>query len=155
MRYSLVVAVSLALLAAGDAVIAQTAVPASISSQLALRQQDREDCTKQAAQQSITERNQADFVRKCIAERQAARKTAAKNKASDELRIRQQQGEREFATTVKAHEDWNEKRQQLLKQEAAKRTECNKQVREQKLRLAKRWRFVTKCMANKRTPPPS
>jgi hypothetical protein len=86
MRYQLVFfSISLALLLlAGNAVMAQTATPASTAStalsKRALRHQDSEVCTKQAAQQNIARRNQADFVRKCMAERQASRKTTAKPK---------------------------------------------------------------------------
>jgi|SRR3974390_46188 len=88
MRYpSAFFAISLAaLLFVGDAVIAQTTTPNSLSSPLlskrALRQQDKQECTKQAAQQNVAERNQAIFIRKCMADRQGARKAKAKEKAS-------------------------------------------------------------------------
>ena len=69
-------------LAIGEAVLAQTGTPTSPAaaplSNRALRQQDGQECSKQAAQQNIAKRNQAAFVRKCMADRQAARKAAAK-----------------------------------------------------------------------------
>jgi hypothetical protein len=86
MRYLLVFfSISLALLLlASNAAMAQTATPASTAStalsKRALRHQDSEVCTKQAAQQNIVRRNQADFVRKCMADRQASRKATAKQK---------------------------------------------------------------------------
>jgi hypothetical protein len=70
------------LLLASNVVIAQTAqtnpTPQKPMSKSALRQQDREECTKQAVQQNIAERNRADPVRKCMADRQAARKASQK-----------------------------------------------------------------------------
>jgi len=88
MRYQLsfsVISVAL-LLFAGDVVIAQTAPSASPPStaltKRALSHQDNQECTKQAAQQNIAKRNQADFVRKCMAARQTARKAAAKKEQS-------------------------------------------------------------------------
>jgi len=63
-------------------IIAQTAAPSSPAlsgralrqQERQLRQQDRRECTTQAAQQSIARRNRADFVRQCIADRQGARR---------------------------------------------------------------------------------
>ena len=87
MRYPLAYfAISLALLPfAGDAVIAQTATPASPTSaslsKRALRQQDRQECTKHVVELNITKRNQANAIRKCMADGQAARKAAAKKES--------------------------------------------------------------------------
>ena len=61
----------------GEAALAQAAAPAPLSNR-ALRQQDSQECSKQAVQQSIAKRNEAEFVRKCMADRKAARKAAAK-----------------------------------------------------------------------------
>jgi hypothetical protein len=47
-------------------------------SKSALRQQDRQDCIKQAVQQNIARRNRAAPVRKCMADRQALRKASQK-----------------------------------------------------------------------------
>ena len=62
--------------------MAQTAQTASAAqkapSKLALRHQDREECTKQAVQQNIAERDRAAPVRNCMAERQASRKASKK-----------------------------------------------------------------------------
>ena len=88
MRYPLAYfAISLALLLfAGDAVTAQTATPALPTSaplsKRALRQQDRQECTRHVVELNIAKRNQADVIRKCMADRQAARKAAAKKESS-------------------------------------------------------------------------
>jgi hypothetical protein len=63
----------------GGVAMAQTAPTASASAKLsksALRKQDKQECTRQARQQHIARRNQAAFVRQCMADRQAARRTA-------------------------------------------------------------------------------
>lgn len=89
MRYTLVFfSISLALLLlASNSAISQTATPASAAStplsKRALRHQDSEVCTKQAAQLKVVRRNQAYFVRECMAERQTSRKATAKQKKSD------------------------------------------------------------------------
>ena len=49
--------------------------PAKVS-KAALRKQDRQECTEQANQQNIDRRNQAEFVRQCMADRQGARRAA-------------------------------------------------------------------------------
>jgi hypothetical protein len=87
MRYPLAFFVILfaLFLFADDAVMAQTPTPGSESTPLsswALRKQDRQECTKQVAQQNIAKRNQAEFIRKCMGDRQGARKAAAKKKTS-------------------------------------------------------------------------
>jgi uncharacterized protein YycO len=43
-----------------------------------LRKQDRQVCTAQSVQQSIAKRNRAEFVRKCMADRQGERRIAAR-----------------------------------------------------------------------------
>jgi len=78
MRYLLVV---LALVLFTTDIMAQTAAPASPAlSGRALRRQDRQECITQATQQNIAKRNQAEFVRKCMADRQGARRRQQKGK---------------------------------------------------------------------------
>jgi hypothetical protein len=56
-------------------IMAQTAAPASPAlSGPVLRRQDRQECITQARQQNIAKRNRAEFVRKCMADRQGARR---------------------------------------------------------------------------------
>ena len=74
--------ISLAIfLLASNVAIAQnapTSTPEKSLSKSALRQQDRQECTKQAVQQNIAKRNRAVPVRKCMADRQALRKASQK-----------------------------------------------------------------------------
>ncbi len=125
------------LLFAGDAGIAQTVQPLG---NRALRQQDKRECTNQSAQQNIARRNLAEFVRKCMADRQAERK---KN-AADESRLQKGMATEEWAAIMEVR---NRERRQQLEQDAAKRADCNKQANQQKFRLAERRRFIKKCVA--------
>jgi len=67
-------------------IMAQTAAPGSPDlsrralhqQDRQLRQQDRQECTTQATQQNIAKRNRSEFVLKCMADRQHARKAATK-----------------------------------------------------------------------------
>ena len=78
-------AILLALFLFSTDVMAQTVTPPSpVLSRRMLRQQDRQECTTQAMQQGIAKRNQAEIVRQCMADRQGARKVAAKKKALEE-----------------------------------------------------------------------
>ena len=70
--------VALSLLVGGVAT-AQTTPTASTPTKLgkaALRKLDKEECAKQMGQENIAKRNQAAFVRQCMADRQGARKAA-------------------------------------------------------------------------------
>lgn len=95
-------------LLSADVVMAQTETPASsVLSRRMLRQQDRQECTTQAMQQGIAKRNRAEVVRKCMADRQGARKAAAKKKALEEkggkpaMRARVHKWTRERIATAK------------------------------------------------------
>lgn len=132
------------LMITGDAVMAQT--PAATSAQSSpmtnreLRKQDREECTKQAAQQNIAKRNQAEFLRKCMADRHGQRK----KKTSEDRRERRKMAAEEWAAVQEVR---NRERHEQLDQQAAKRADCNKQANEQKLRLAQRRNFIKTCVA--------
>ena len=57
--------------------MAQTTPTASTKlSKAALRKQDKQECANQVEQQNVAKRNQAAFVRQCMADRQGARKAA-------------------------------------------------------------------------------
>ena len=65
----------------GGVAMAQTTPTASTPTKLskaALRKQDRQECAKQAEQQNLARRNQAGFVRQCMADRQGARRAATR-----------------------------------------------------------------------------
>jgi hypothetical protein len=127
------------LLVPGDGSMAQTGAPAPLSKR-ALRKQDQQDCTQQAAQQNIARRNLAEFVRKCMADRQAERR----KQSGDERRMKRGMAIEEGAAIVEVR---NRERREQLEKEAAKRADCNKQANEQKLRVAQRRDFIKKCTA--------
>jgi hypothetical protein len=141
MRYILATfAITLGLLVfAGDAGMAQTGSPAPMSKR-ALRQQDSQECTAQAKQQNIARRNLAEFVRKCMADRQAGRR----KQSADERRMKRGMAIEEGAAILDVR---NRERREQLENETAKRADCNKQANEQKLRVAQRRNFVTNCVA--------
>jgi len=73
MRYFFAVSLMTALCFT-DFAMAQTAPTTPALSRRALRQQDRQVCTEQATEQKIVRRNLAEFMRKCLADRQGARR---------------------------------------------------------------------------------
>ena len=141
MRYLLATfAISLGLLlVAGDAGMAQIGAPASMSKR-ALRKQDNQVCTQQAAHENVARRNLAEFVRKCMADRQAERR----KQSADETRMKRGMAIEEGAAILDVR---NRERREQLEKEAAKRADCNKQANEQRLRVAQRRSFVKKCIA--------
>ncbi len=141
MRYMLATfAIALGLLlVAGDGGMAQTAAPAPMSKR-ALRQQDNRECTAQAKQQNIARRNMAEFVRKCMADRQAERG----KQSADDRRIKRGMAIEEGAAILDVR---NRERREQLEKETARRADCNKQANEQKLRVAQRRSFIKKCIA--------
>src|SRR5262245_50576834 len=82
MRSSAYALIVLTALFAGSAAVAQT--PLTRADKRVLRQQDEQECLRQAAAQNITRRNRAEFLRTCMADRQGERKTAEKKEASDQ-----------------------------------------------------------------------
>lgn len=126
------------LLAAGDDGMAQTGEP-SLLSKRALRKLDQQVCTQDAARHNIAHRNLAEFVRKCMADRQAERR----KQSADERRMKRGIAIEEGAAILEVR---NRERREQLEKEAAKRAACNKQANEQKLRVAQRRSFVKKCI---------
>ncbi len=140
-RPIVLIAMPLALLViAGDAAVAQTDL--TRADKRLLRKQDERECLRQAGHQDIHRRNLADFVRKCMAERQGERKVAEKKEAAEQRRIKRGMAAEEWAEIQKVR---NQERREQLEQQAAKRAECNRQASEQKLRLRDRRAFVKKC----------
>ena len=142
MRHSVVlIAMSLALLVfAGDAVFAQTDL--TRADRRVLRKQDEKECLRQAGHQDILRRNLAEFVRKCMAERQGERRAMEKKEAAEQRRIKRGMAAEEWAEIQKVR---NQERREQLEQQAAKRAECNRLANEQKLRLRERRNFIKKC----------
>jgi hypothetical protein len=142
MRTSLsIAAISAALLIfAADAALAQTSTPMT---KRELRQQDRDECSKQVT------RYQADLFLECIANRESARKAAAKKQAAEQREANKKKATQNFEATAKEHETVNKERLTLIEQERVKRADCKKQAADQKLHFAKRLRFIEKCVAAK------
>jgi hypothetical protein len=137
------VAMPLALLViAGDAAVAQTDL--TRADKRVMRQQDEQECRRQAAAQSITSRNLAEFIRKCMAERQGERRAAERGQAAEQRQIRRGMAVEEWTEIQKVR---NQERRQQLEQQAVKRAQCNKQANEQRLRLRERRDFIKKCTA--------
>jgi hypothetical protein len=129
-----------ALVFAGDTAVAQTDL--TRADKRVLRRQDEQECLRQAEHKDILRRNLAEFVRKCMAERQGERKAAEKKEAAEQRRIKRGMAAEEWAEIQKVR---NQERREQLEQRAAKRTECNRQANEQKLRLRERRAFIKKC----------
>lgn len=140
-RSTILVAMPLALLVmTGDAVFAQTDL--TRADRRVLRKQDEQECLRHAGHQGILRRNLAEFVRKCMAERQGERKAAEKKERAEQRRIRRGMAAEEWTEIQKVR---NQERREQLEQQAAKRAECNRQANEQKLRLRDRRNFIKKC----------
>jgi|SRR5690242_1904190 hypothetical protein len=142
MRRSVVfIAMPLALLAFnGDAAVAQTDL--TRADKRLLRKQDEQECLRQAGHQDILKRNLAEFVRKCMADRQGERRAVEKKEAAEQRRLKRGIAAEEWAEIQKVR---NRERREQLEQQAAKRAECNRRANEQKLRLKERRNFVKKC----------
>lgn len=136
---------SLALvLIAGNPLMAQTGSPDDVPlNNRVVRNQDREVCTEEAVHKNIIRRNQAEFIRTCMAEKQGERKTTAKKAASENRRARRQMAAEEWQAIMEVR---NRERREQLERQAAKRADCNRQANEQKLRVKERRRFVKDCV---------
>lgn len=140
-RLVVLIAMPLALLViAGDAVVAQTDL--TRADRRVLRKQDEQECIRHAGHQGILRRNRAEFVRKCMAERQGERKAAEKKEAAEQRRIRRGMAAEEWTEIQKVR---NQERREQLEQQAARRAECNRQANELKLRLRDRRNFIKMC----------
>jgi len=121
-----------------DVTLAQTREPISSAlSKRALRKQDRRECTVQATQQNIAKRNQAEFVRKCMADRQGARKAETR---SPSMGTRVEKWTRARIAATKKR--WAEDKEKF--------DECQRRLAEtlqtQRLSLHKRLDFLERCM---------
>lgn len=140
-RFVVFIAMPLALLVfTGDAAVAQTDL--TRADKRLLRKQDEQECLRQAGHQDILKRNLAEFVRKCMADRQGERRAVEKKEAAEQRRLKRGIAAEEWAEIQKVR---NRERREQLEQQAAKRAECNRRANEQKLRLKERRNFVKKC----------
>jgi hypothetical protein len=132
-------------LMAGNPAMAQTGSPDTAPlNNRAIRKQDREVCTNEAVLKNITRRNQAEFIRTCMAEKQGERRAAAKKNASESRRARRGMAVEEWRAILEVR---NRERHEELERQAAKRADCNRQANDQKLRVKERRRFVKNCVA--------
>jgi hypothetical protein len=109
----------------------------------ALRQQDRDECSKQVGQ------HEANAFLECMADREAARKAAEKKRAAEERAAKRAKATENFEKAVKEHEDLNKERLALIEQERVKHAGCKKQAADKKLHFVKRLRFIEKCVEAK------
>ena len=134
---ALLTILSLSVFSAG-AVLAQTAAkPPSNREQLRI---DSDECAKQV------DRHRVDLFADCMNKKQAARKEAAKRKKAEEAAQRRQQRTERFDSAVQANRDANLQRIAQENAARAKRDDCKKQAKEQKLHLMKRLNFIKSCM---------
>jgi len=136
MRYSsCLFAATLGLaLCAGDMVSAQTSSRAPTKREL--QRQDSEECAKQVPRLYV------EPFAECIFKRQAARKAAAKQEKASRRAERKQQAE----AARQARREQTRKQIEQIKADRAKRAECSKKARAQKVPLGQRPNFVTSCM---------
>ena len=134
----LVTVLSLSVFSAG-AVLAQTA-PAKPPSNREQLRIDSDECAKQVDRQRV------DLFADCMNKKQAARKEAAKQKKAEEAAQRRQQRTEQFEAAVAANRDANLQRIAQENAARAKRDDCKKQAKEQKLHLMKRLNFIKSCM---------
>jgi len=126
-------------------VMAQTGSPeAAPLNNRAVRNEDREVCTEEAVEKNIIRRNQAEFIRTCMAEKQGERRAIAKKNAAENRRARREVAAEEWKAILEVR---NRERREQLERQTAKRADCNRQANEQKLRVRERRRFVKNCVA--------
>jgi hypothetical protein len=121
-----------------DVASAQTA-----SSPLSNREQlriDSDDCARQVDRQRI------DLFADCMNKKEVARKEAARLKKAEESAKRREQRTERFDAAVRANREANQQRIAQENAARAKRDDCKKQAKEQKLHLLKRLNFIKGCM---------
>lgn len=136
MRYllRLSVAAFMVVLFAGDVVVAQTSSRPPSKSELMRR--DSEECAKEVPRLYV------ESFADCIFKRQAARKAAAKQ----EKAAKRAQRKQELEAARQARREQTRERIANIKADRAKRAECSKQARAQKLPLGQRPKFIESCM---------
>ena len=121
-----------------DVASAQTASkPLSNREQLRI---DSDDCARQVDRQRI------DLFADCMNKKEVARKEAARLKKAEETAKRREQRTERFDAAVRANREANQQRIAQENAARAKRDDCKKQAKEQKLHLLKRLNFIKGCM---------
>ena len=101
-----------------------------------LMRQDSEECAKQVPRLYV------EPFADCVFKRQAARKATAKQ----EKAARRAQRKQEIDAARHARREQTRKQIEQIKADRAKRAECSKQARAQKLPLGRRPNFIASCM---------
>lgn len=109
-----------------------------------IRRRDNQVCIERAQGQNILRRNQAEFVRTCMADRQGERRAAQRKETTERRRLDREMAAEERAEIQKVRD--RERREQLEK-EAAKRADCTKQANNRNLRRRERRNFIKNCVA--------
>jgi hypothetical protein len=122
-----------------DAARAQTSSrPPSSREQLRI---DGDECAREGV-----DRHRVDLFADCMNKKQAARKEAARRKKAEDAARRKQQRTERFEAAVRTNREANQQRITQENAARAKRDECKKQAKEQKLHLMKRLNFIKSCM---------
>ena len=124
----------IAILCLGEMVMAQTSSRSPTKREL--MRQDSEECAKQAPRLYV------EPFAECIFKRQAARKAAAQQERAARRAKRKQEAD----AARQARREQTRKQIEQIKADRAKRTECSKKARAQKVPLGQRPNFITSCM---------
>lgn len=121
-----------------DAVLAQTSSkPPSKREQLRI---DSDECARQVDRQRV------DLFADCMNKKEIARKEAARRKKAEDAAQRRQQRTERFEAAMQSNREANQQRIAQENAARAKRDDCKKQAKEQKLHLMKRLNFIKNCM---------
>ena len=105
-----------------------------------LLRQDSEECARQV------DRKQVDRFAECMNKKETDRKIAEKQKKAEEAAKRRQQRTERFEAAIESNREANQRRVSLENAARARRADCKKQAKEQKLHLVKRLNFIKACM---------
>jgi hypothetical protein len=121
--------------------VAPAQTPSKPPSNRQLLRQDSDECAKQGI-----DPHRVDLFADCMNKKQAARKEAARLKKAEETAKRREQRTERFDAAVQANREANQQRIAQENAARAKRDDCKKQAKEQKLHLLKRLNFIKSCM---------
>jgi hypothetical protein len=105
-----------------------------------LLRQDSEECARQV------DRKQVDVFAQCMNKKETDRKVAERQRKAEEAAKRRQQRTERFDAAAQANREANQQRMAKENAARAKRDDCKKQAKEQKLHLMKRLNFIKSCM---------
>jgi hypothetical protein len=121
------------------AALAQTSSPTPSK-----RQQFRLDsdaCAKEGV-----DRHRVDLFADCMSKKDAERKAAEKQRRAEEAAKHKAERTERFDAAMQANRETNLQRIEQEKAARARREDCKKQAKEQKLHFMKRLRFIENCV---------